>query len=40
MASLSETVGEDVPTINEARDKIEQRYAKAQGLAELEGQSV
>jgi len=30
MASLSETVGEDVPTLNEVRDKIEARYAKAQ----------
>ena len=40
MASLSETVGEDVPTINEVRDKIEARQAKAQGMAELQGQSV
>jgi phage shock protein A len=35
MSSLSETVGEDVPTLNEVRDKIEQRYAKAQGMSEL-----
>lgn len=40
MASLSETVGEDVPTINEVRDKIEARYAKAKGMAELQGESV
>jgi phage shock protein A len=40
MSSLSETVGEDVPTIDEVRAKIEARYAKAQGMAELQGQSV
>jgi phage shock protein A len=40
MASLSATVGEDVPTLNEVRDKIEQRYAKAKGMSELQGQGV
>ena len=40
MATLSETVGEDVPTLDEVRDKIEQRYAKAKGMSELQGQSV
>ncbi len=40
MASLNETVGADVPTFNEIRDKIEARYAKATGTAELEGDSV
>ena len=35
MVQLSETVGQDVPTLEEVRDKIEQRYAKAQGTAEL-----
>ena len=40
MASLSETVGQDAPTFTEVRDKIEQRLAKAQGRAELEGSSV
>ena len=40
MASLSETVGEDVPTFNEIRDKIEARYAKAKGMSELTGESV
>jgi phage shock protein A len=40
MASLNETVGADVPTFNEIRDKIEARYAKASGTAELAGESV
>ena len=40
MASLSETVGQDVPTFDEVRDKIEARYAKAQGMSELTGDSV
>lgn len=40
MASLSETVGEDVPTFDEVRGKIEARYAKAKGMAELTESSV
>jgi phage shock protein A len=40
MSSLSETVGEDVPTLNEVRDKIEARYARAKGMAELTDNSV
>ncbi len=40
MSSLSETVGEDVPTLDEVRDKIEQRYARAQGMSELAGTGV
>jgi phage shock protein A len=40
MASLSETVGQDVPTFEEVRLKIEARYAKALGTNELQGQSV
>ncbi len=40
MASLSETVGQDVPSLEEVQDKIEQRYAKALGHTELQGQSV
>jgi phage shock protein A len=40
MSSLSEAVGEDVPTLNEVRDKIEARYAKAKGMAELTETSV
>ena len=37
MTSLSESVGQDVPTFDEVRDKIEARYAKAKGMAELQG---
>jgi phage shock protein A len=40
MASLSETVGDDVPSFEEIRDKVELRYAKAKGTAELTGASV
>ena len=40
MSSLSETVGQDVPTLEEVRDKIEARYAKARGMSELQGESV
>jgi phage shock protein A len=40
MASLSETVGQDVPTFDEVRDKIEARYAKAKGVSELAESSV
>ncbi|HEX6236125.1 MAG TPA: PspA/IM30 family protein, partial [Acidimicrobiales bacterium] len=40
MASLSEAVGQDVPTLDEVRDKIEARYAKARGMAELTESSV
>jgi phage shock protein A len=40
MATLSETVGQDVPTLEEVRDKIEQRYARALGRSELQGQTV
>ncbi len=40
MSSLSESVGQDVPTLDEVRDKIEARYAKAVGTSELAGQSV
>jgi phage shock protein A len=40
MSSLSETVGQDVPTLNEVRDKIETRYAKAKGMSELTESSV
>jgi phage shock protein A len=35
MASLNEAVGDDVPTLNEVRDKIEARYAKAKAMSEL-----
>ncbi len=40
MASLNETVGADVPTLNEVRDKIEARYAKAKAVSELSGSEV
>jgi phage shock protein A len=40
MASLSETVGEDVPTFDEVREKIEARYAKARGMSELQESTV
>jgi phage shock protein A len=40
MTSLGETVGGDVPTLDEVRAKIEARYAKAKGMAELNDGSV
>jgi len=40
MTSLQETVGQDVPTFDEVRAKIEARYAKAKGMSELTGESV
>ena len=40
MSSLSEAVGQDVPTLAEVQEKIEARYAKARGMAELTGESV
>jgi phage shock protein A len=40
MSSLTETVGTDVPTLDEVRAKIEARYAKAKGMAELQGEST
>lgn len=40
MTSLNETVGQDVPTLDQVRDKIEARYAKALGTSELTEQSV
>jgi phage shock protein A len=40
MASLTETVGGDVPSLDEVRAKIEARHARAQGAAELQGSTV
>lgn len=40
MAQLNEAVGQDVPTFNEIRDKIEARYAKAKSVSELTEASV
>jgi phage shock protein A len=40
MTQLSMTVGEDVPSLDEVRSKVEARYAKAKGMQELQGSSV
>ena len=40
MQTLSLTVGQDVPTLDEVREKIEARYAKALGTADLQSQTV
>ena len=40
MSSLTEEVGQDVPTLAEVQDKIELRYAKAMGTGELQDMSV
>jgi phage shock protein A len=40
MAQLSETVGDDVPTLGEVTEKIQARYAKAKASAELNETSV
>jgi phage shock protein A len=40
MQTLNEAVGQDVPTFAEVQGKIEARYAKATGVAELTEQSV
>jgi phage shock protein A len=40
MAQLTETVGDDVPTLAEVQDKIEARYAKAKATSELQETSV
>jgi phage shock protein A len=40
MNELSATVGEDVPTFEQIREKIESRTAKAQGMADLTTSSV
>lgn len=40
MAQLSQTVGEDVPSFEEIREKIEARSARAQGMADLQGSST
>ena len=40
MAQLQETVGDDVPTLDEVQQKIEARYAKAKAHSELQGTSV
>lgn len=40
MDQLSATVGEDVPTFEQVREKIERRLAKAQGMADLTSTGV
>lgn len=40
MTSLNESVGDDVPTLGEVKEKIEARYAKAKAASELTEASV
>ena len=40
MTQLTATVGEDVPTFEEIREKIEARTAARPGMADLQGSSV
>lgn len=40
MGQLNETVGDDVPSLNEVQQKIEARYAKARATSELNEGSV
>ncbi len=40
METMSAEVGQDVPTLDEVRSKIETRLARAQGATELERESV
>lgn len=40
MAQLNQTLGDDVPTFDEVKDKIAARYAKATATAELNATSV
>ncbi len=40
MSSLSETVGDEVPSFDEVREKVEARYARAKGASELADASV
>jgi phage shock protein A len=40
MSQLTESVGEDVPTLSEVQQKIEARYAKAKAASELQDTTV
>ena len=40
MASMSQTIGQDVPSLEEVRSKIESRYAKAKASSELQSTTV
>jgi phage shock protein A len=39
LESVSATVGQDVPSLEQVRDKIEARYARARGMSELQSDS-
>ena len=40
MAQMNQTLGDDVPTFDEIKGKIEDRYAKASAMSELNSQTV
>lgn len=40
MASMNQTIGQDVPSLEEVRSKIESRYAKATASSELQSTTV
>jgi phage shock protein A len=40
MEAMNAQVGEEVPTLNEVRDRIETRLARARGMSQLHGESV
>ena len=40
MGSLTATVGDELPSFDEIKDKTEARYAKAKGMSELQEESV
>ena len=40
MGQLTQTIGTDVPTLDEVSKKIEERYAKAMAHSEIQGSSV
>ena len=40
MGQLGEAVGQDVPSLDEVRDKIEARYSKALGASEIQSNTV
>jgi phage shock protein A len=40
MAQLTESVGDDVPTLREVQEKIEARYARAKAASELQDTTV
>jgi phage shock protein A len=40
MTQLTASVGDDVPTLAEVKEKIEVRYSKAKAASELSGQSA